>query len=160
MEIAVSDAALVVVCSGLYAAGNTWGWLWLLKSYGVPYLIVNFWLVMITLLQHTHPALPHYTDAEWDWLRGALATVDRNYGWFLNTVHHHIADTHVAHHLFSQMPHYHAQEATKALKPILGQYYKCDERFIFYALWQDYSQCRYVTADPGDKNQGILWQHS
>lgn len=22
---------------------------------------------------------------------------------------HHIADTHVAHHLFSQMPHYHAE---------------------------------------------------
>lgn len=37
-------------------------------------------LVMITMLQHTHPSLPHYGDAEWDWLRGALATVDRSYG--------------------------------------------------------------------------------
>lgn len=36
-----------------------------------------------------------------DWLRGALATVDRSYG-ILNYFHHHIADTHVAHHLFSQ----------------------------------------------------------
>ena len=27
----------------------------------------------------------------------------------LDFFHHHIADTHVAHHLFSQMPHYHAQ---------------------------------------------------
>ena len=34
--------------------------------------------------------LPHYTDDEWDWLRGALATVDRDYGWLLNTMHHHI----------------------------------------------------------------------
>ncbi len=58
---------------------------------------------MITLLQHTHRSLPHYEDAEWDWLRGALATVDRSYGW-LNYFHHHIADTHVAHHLFSQVP--------------------------------------------------------
>lgn len=32
---------------------------------------------MITYLQHTHPNLPHYLDKEWDWLRGALATVDR-----------------------------------------------------------------------------------
>ena len=53
--------------------------------------------------------LPHYSDDEWDWLRGALATVDRSYGRLLNTLHHHIADTHVAHHLFSSMPHYHAQ---------------------------------------------------
>lgn len=27
----------------------------LLQVYGVPYLIVNFWLVTITMLQHTHP---------------------------------------------------------------------------------------------------------
>lgn len=74
----------------------------------VPYLFVNAWLVMITLLQHTHPALPHYNDQEWEWLRGALSTVDRSYG-FLDHVFHHIADTHVAHHLFSKMPHYHAQ---------------------------------------------------
>jgi fatty acid desaturase len=59
--------------------------------------------------QHTHPALPHFVDGEWEWLRGALATVDRSYGRVLDIVFHHIADTHVAHHLFPQMPHYHAQ---------------------------------------------------
>lgn len=156
VEILVSDIALASVTYGLYVAGSTWGWVWLLKTYGVPYLIVNFWLVMITLLQHTHPALPHYTDSEWDWLRGALATVDRNYGWLLNTLHHHIADTHVTHHLFSQMPHYHAQEATEAIKPILGKYYQKDGRFIFKALWEDYSSCRYVAPDV--VGSGVLWQ--
>ena len=90
VEIVVSDAALALVTYGLYLAGEAMGWGWMAKTYIVPYLIVNFWLVMITLLQHTHPNLPHYTDAEWDWLRGALATVDRNYGWLLNTLHHHI----------------------------------------------------------------------
>ena len=64
---------------------------------------------MITLLQHTHPKLAHYGDEEWDWLRGALATVDRSFG-ILDFFHHHIADTHVCHHLFSTIPHYHAQE--------------------------------------------------
>lgn len=48
--------------------------------YGAPLLVVNSFLVLITFLQHTHPALPHYADKEWDWLRGALATVDRDYG--------------------------------------------------------------------------------
>ncbi len=72
---------------------------------------------MITYLQHTHPNLPHYDDKEWDWLRGAMATVDRSYG-FLDHIFHHIADTHVAHHLFSYMPHYHAQEATAAIRKV------------------------------------------
>ena len=155
IEVFVSDVALAAVGYGLIAAGQTWGWGWLVKTYVVPYLIVNFWLVMITLLQHTHPSLPHYTDEEWDWLRGALATVDRNYGWLLNTLHHHIADTHVTHHLFSQLPHYHAQEATEALKPVLGKYYQRDERFIFKALWQDWNACRYVAPDAA--GNGVLW---
>ena len=67
---------------------------------------------MITLLQHTHLSLPHYDDKEWDWLRGALCTVDRSYGRFLNVMHHHIADTHVAHHLFSQVRS-HAKDVTE-----------------------------------------------
>lgn len=71
---------------------------------------------MITLLQHTHPKLPHYNDKEWDWLRGALATVDRSFG-FLDFFFHHIADTHVAHHLFSNMPHYHAEEVRPSSLP-------------------------------------------
>lgn len=53
------------------------------------------------------------------------------------------------------MPHYHAQEATEAIKPILGSYYMADDRFIFRALWADYSQCRYVTEEV--KGSGILW---
>ncbi|KAG7668398.1 hypothetical protein Ndes2526B_g00882 [Nannochloris sp. 'desiccata'] len=155
VEVAISDAALIAVMYGLTAAGNTWGWAWLIKSYGIPYLIVNFWLVTITMLQHTHPSLPHYNDKEWNWLRGALATVDRDYGWFLNTVQHHIQDTHVAHHLFSQMPHYHAQEATKALKEVLGEYYQKDERPVLTALWEAQA-CRYVAPDV--LGTGILWQ--
>lgn len=155
LEVAISDVALVAVLCGLKQVAGVMGWAWLAKTYVVPYLVVNFWLVTITLLQHTHPELPHYSDAEWDWLRGALATVDRTYGWLLNTLHHHIQDTHVAHHLFSTMPHYHAKEATEALKPILGDYYKYDDRPLFKAMWQDFSLCRYAAPDtPGS---GIYW---
>lgn len=116
MQIALTDVVLGGVVFGLYSLGKAFGWAWLVKTYGIPLLMVNFWLVMITMLQHTHPALPHYKGEDWDWLRGALATVDRNYGWFLNHVHHHIADTHVCHHLFSQIPFYHAQVRTYIYK--------------------------------------------
>jgi len=46
---------------------------------------------------------------EWSYLRGGLTTVDRDYGW-INGIHHDIG-THVIHHLFPQIPHYHLVEA-------------------------------------------------
>ena len=101
-EVVVSDVALGCVMYGLCKVAQQFGWAWVTKTYILPLAIVNFWLVMITLLQHTHPSLPHYKDEEWDWLRGALSTVDRDYG-ILNHFFHHIADTHVAHHLFSKV---------------------------------------------------------
>jgi len=146
--------ALVAVMGGLYSLAQTCGWLWLLKVYIIPYLVVNHWLVLITLMQHTHPDLPHYNTKEWDWLRGALATVDRSYG-FLDVLFHHIADTHVAHHLFSTMPHYHAEEASAAIKPVLGKYYKEDKRNVFVAMWKDWNVCRFVAPDEAGKD--VFW---
>ncbi|VAI60152.1 unnamed protein product [Triticum turgidum subsp. durum] len=102
---------------------------------------------------HTHPALPHYDSTEWDWLRGALATMDRDYG-ILNRVFHNITDTHVAHHLFSTMPHYHAMEATKAIKPILGEYYQFDPTPVAKATWREAKECIYV--EPEDR-KGVFW---
>jgi omega-6 fatty acid desaturase (delta-12 desaturase) len=154
VEILISDMALITVVGGLGGLAHSFGWLWLLKVYIIPYLIVNNWLVTITLLQHTHPNLPHYKGDEWDWLRGALATVDRSYG-FLDHFFHHIADTHVAHHLFSAMPHYHAEEATEALKPILGEYYTFDKRNVHKAMWSDWRLTHYVAPDK--KGDGTLW---
>lgn len=37
--------ALAVVGSALWRAGTTHGWGWLACVYGIPYLIVNHWLV-------------------------------------------------------------------------------------------------------------------
>ncbi|KAK1270125.1 hypothetical protein QJS04_geneDACA006105 [Acorus gramineus] len=59
---------------------------------------------------------------EWNYLRGALTTLDRDYGW-INNVHHDIG-THVIHHLFPQIPHYNLREATKAARPVLDKYYR------------------------------------
>ncbi|CAM6106583.1 unnamed protein product [Calypogeia fissa] len=155
--IFISDLGLLTFGYLLYRLGQAFGFLWLLNVYGIPLLIVNGFLVLITLLQHTHPSLPHYDVAEWDWLRGALSTVDRDYG-FLNHVLHHITDTHVAHHIFSTMPHYHAQEVTKLLKPILGDYYHFDGTPVLKALWRETKECIYVEADPNKK--GVYWYNN
>lgn len=154
LEVAISDLALVAVMGGLYSLAQSFGWLWLLKVYIIPYLVVNHWLVLITLMQHTHPDLPHYNSKEWDWLRGAMATVDRSYG-FLDVLFHHIADTHVTHHLFSAMPHYYAEEASAAIKPILGKFYKEDKRNVFVAMWKDWNVCRFVAPDEAGNN--VFW---
>jgi len=120
-----------------------------LNYYFIPYLMVNFWLVLITYLQHTDPLIPHYREKEWNFMRGALCTVDRDFGSILNIAFHHINDTHVVHHLFSRMPHYHAKEATEAVKKVLGPYYLYDDTHWLKALWNNQRFCRFV-ADEGD----------
>ncbi|CAA2993946.1 delta(12)-fatty-acid desaturase FAD2-like [Olea europaea subsp. europaea] len=154
--ILISDAGVLAVIYGLYCLVAARGLIWVLCVYGGPLLIVNGFLVLITYLQHTHPSLPHYDSTEWDWLRGALATADRDYG-ILNKVFHNITDTHVAHHLFSTMPHYHAMEATKAIKLILGNYYQFVGTPIFKAMWREVKECIYVEPDEGDQKKGVYW---
>jgi omega-6 fatty acid desaturase (delta-12 desaturase) len=130
---------------GLGYSVHLFGWLAVFKFYVVPYLFVNMWLVLITFLQHTHPNLPHYSNEAFTFLRGALATVDRDYG-ILNYFFHHIADSHVAHHLFSTMPHYNAIQATPYIQRILRgtPYYHEDNTPIAKALWVSWRDCKYV----------------
>ncbi|XP_078165417.1 delta(12)-fatty-acid desaturase FAD2-like [Carex rostrata] len=162
VQIFISDVGLVTAVYALYRLAALFGFWWVVRVYGVPLLIVNGFLVLITFLQHTHPALPHYDSSEWDWLRGALATMDRDYG-FLNKVFHNITDTHVAHHLFSTMPHYHAMEATKAIKPILGEYYQFDGTPVFKAMFREVKECVYIEQDnggEGGKTRGVFWYNN
>nr|AGN95843.1 fatty acid delta12-desturase FAD2-3 [Hiptage benghalensis] len=154
--ICISDIGIFITSFVLYQVFMLKGLSWVICIYGVPLLIVNAFLVMITYLQHTHPALPHYDSSEWDWLRGALSTADRDYG-VLNKVFHNITDTHVAHHLFSTMPHYHAMEATKVIKPILGEYYRFDGTPIYKALWREAKECMFVEPDEGTRDPGVFW---
>lgn len=156
LQIYISDAGIFAATYVLYRVAMAKGLAWLICVYGVPLLIVNGFLVLITYLQHTHPALPHYNSSEWDWLRGALSTVDRDYG-VLNKVFHNITDTHVAHHLFSTMPHYHAMEATIAMKPILGEYYQFDGMPFYKAAWREAKECLYVEPDENSPTKGLFW---
>ena len=55
---------------------------------------------MITYLHHTDPTLPHYRGKEWNFQRGAAATVDRNFlGWQGRFFLHDVAHYHVIHHV-------------------------------------------------------------
>ena len=131
-----------------------------------------FFLSQISFFYSIHASLAH-TTVRRNWLRGALCTVDRSFGWLLNRTLHHITDTHVCHHLFSRMPFYHAevisslflssiavdnptvrsfvlsQEATEHIKRVIGPYYLKDDTPIVHALWRSYSACQFI-EDEGD----------
>ena len=113
---------------------------------------VNHWIVLITFLQHTDPLLPHYRSGEFTFPRGALATYDRNLlgdlgpvmAWLAATLTHGISETHVAHHVHSKIPHYHAWEATDALRARLGEAgIKLQGRNSGWSeVYRVYKQCR------------------
>lgn len=82
-----------------------------------PWLVLSFWLFMVTYLQHHSDDGVLYTDDTWSFTKGAFETVDRDYGKWINRMSHHMMDGHVVHHLFfTKVPHYRLEEATVALK--------------------------------------------
>ena len=154
-QVVASDAGVVAFSLALYRLAGAAGFWTVARVYGAPMLVVNGWLVLVTFLHHTDAEVPRYDAGEWDWLRGALATVDRDYGAFLNAAFHNIADTHVVHHLFPSMPHYHAKEATMAIRPVLGEYYHFDSTPILRAAWRSAKECLYV--EPDRRRDGVYW---
>lgn len=155
-QIFFSDAACLAMVYALYKLVLLKGFAWVACAYGGPYLVQTSLLIIAATLHHTHPFVPYYDSTEWNWLRGSLSTVDRDYG-IINTVFYQATNAHVAHHLFPTIPHYHAQEATKAIKPILGEYYRYDDTPMYISLWSAFKECVYVEEDEGDQNKGIYW---
>lgn len=109
---------VVIKASSIYGVANV------LKYYGIPWLAVTHWctsnsclgiltlldrtqpkVIMITYLQHTDPELPHYRRKEWNFQRGAAATIDRPFlGWQGRFFLHNVAHNHIVHHFFPKMP--------------------------------------------------------
>ncbi|KAI1816295.1 delta-12 fatty acid desaturas-like protein [Poronia punctata] len=147
-DIVISDVGILAMSFCLYRLGNAFGSSNMVWAYVLPWLWVNHWIVMITYLHHTSPSLPKYTEKSWTYLRGALATVDRNPGVMLKYMLHHIIDLHVIHHLFPRIPHYYARDATEAIKPLLGELYHVDDQGFWSSLWSAFSQCQWVEPDP------------
>lgn len=152
-DIANSNIGLFVVASLMGMAISRFGFVNVYLWYLAPYLWVNAWLVTITFLQHSDVRLPHYTAENFTFVRGALAAIDRSYGWPLNWGLHHINDSHIQHHLFSSMPFYHAIEATRKYnKEILGDWWLTDDRSLPVMIWDSWKYCRYVVP-----KEGVAW---
>ncbi|KAF7794888.1 hypothetical protein EIP86_006031 [Pleurotus ostreatoroseus] len=74
--------------------------------------------------------VPHYRQSEFTFHRGALSTLDRsllgglgNYMGYIGAyAGHGISETHVLHHLNSRIPHYHAWEASAAVRKRLAEF--------------------------------------
>ncbi|KAF8895452.1 fatty acid desaturase-domain-containing protein [Infundibulicybe gibba] len=128
-QVLLSDLGIFLWIAGIITSIYYKGFTNVFVLYLVPYLWVNHWLVLITFLQHTDPLLPHYRAPEFTFPRGALATLDRNLlgdcgklmGWLGAHATNGISETHVLHHVSSKIPHYHAWEASAALKKRLAQ---------------------------------------
>lgn len=141
LPAAVSALSCAAFLGALFA---NFGPLFLLDAYFVPYMIFASWLSLVTYLQHTDPKATYYRNKEWNYFKGALSTVDRSYGAIIDYLHHDIG-THVVHHmLFTSVPHYHLKEATRAVKPMLGDAFLFDDRPIVSAFLSNVAECRWV----------------
>jgi len=149
-KIALSTLGVLATCALLFKVSMDHGFLAVFLWYGAPYMFTNAWLVLYTWLQHNDPSVPHYGADEWTWVRGALSTIDRPYGIF-DFFHHKIGSTHVAHHLFHEMPFYRADEATAALKAYLEPMglYNYDPTPWYLAMWRVAKTCHYMEGIEG-----------
>jgi omega-6 fatty acid desaturase (delta-12 desaturase) len=136
-----SDVGVLAVLAGLCAWGAAAGPATVLCLYAAPYVVTNAWLVLYTWLQHTDVDVPHFEGENWSFVKGAFHTIDRPYGAVLDFLHHRIGSTHVAHHVESAIPHYHALEATHALKAAFPSLYLYDPTPIAQALYRVAAKC-------------------
>ncbi|CAK7269024.1 Oleate hydroxylase fah12 [Sporothrix epigloea] len=161
--VVLSDLGLGIAITALTFLGNRFGWANLAVWYFLPYVWVNHWLVAITYLQHTDPTLPHYTPAEWNFVRGAAATIDREFGFVGRHLLHGIIETHVLHHYVSTIPFYHADEASDAIRVVMGSHYRSDVEGgplgFLKAMYKSARWCQWVEPSAGatEKGKNILF---
>ena len=104
-------------------------------------MVVNAWLIIYTWLQHTEVDVPHLGASDFSYMRGAFLTIDRPYPKIIDWLHHRIGTTHVAHHIDCTIPHYHAREATDAIKEAFPKAYLYEPTPIHKALWRVARHC-------------------
>ena len=123
----------------LVLASNAWGASTVACYYALPHFVNMCYLVGITFMQHTDTDVAHFSRPEYTWLRGAIQTIDRSMGPFVDWRLHDIHTSHVVHHVFSDMPHYNAVKATPYLAAALGKYYKrAETREVWGSAWLGY----------------------
>jgi len=149
-KVFVSTVTELAVLGVLFYCQYQYGVLPVVLWYWNPYLVVHMWLTVYSWLHHTDPTVPHFGDEDWTWMKGTLATIDRDYGIF-DVLHHKIGSTHIVHHLFHDLPFYHADEATAAVKAYLEPMglYNFDPTPWWKAVWKNGRGCHYVDGREG-----------
>lgn len=147
--IVLSDLGILIQGLVLYTWYKNYGAFNLFVNWVVPYIGVNHWLVFITFLQHSDPKMPHYEASEWNFARGAAATIDREFGFIGKHIFHDIIETHVLHHYCSRIPFYNAREASEAIKKVMGKHYQHSDESMWVALWKSARWCQFVEGDNG-----------
>lgn len=95
--------------------------------------------------------MPYHTEESWTFTKGALGTIDRSVGFIGRHFFHEIVDYHVVHHLFPKIPFYHAEEATRAIQPLLKeQYVQTKDESFMKSLWDTFQSCNYVSGPKSD----------
>ncbi|KAJ5832644.1 Oleate hydroxylase FAH12 [Penicillium riverlandense] len=172
--VAITDLGLLLVGGALYYLATQIGAWNVVLLYVVPYFWVHQWLgknisfridsleiltlftVAITYLHHTHPTVPHYDEKAWTFVKGALCTVDRRFGFIGRHFFHEIIDYHVIHHLFPRIPFYHAEEATEAIVPFLGDQYRLDQGSYLKSLVDTFGTCK--VKHNADSEGALHWK--
>ncbi|KAJ7436439.1 hypothetical protein FB451DRAFT_1307487 [Mycena latifolia] len=125
----------------------------IISDLGLLAMLLAVWTAVATTV------IPHFRTKEWNFQRGAAATVDRSFlGWQGNVFLHSVARYHIPSsptiihcdpQFFPKIPFYHGAEATEALKAFIGEYYVFSDKPAFQALWDNYNACQFV-EDDGD----------
>ncbi|CAN8104405.1 unnamed protein product [Discula destructiva] len=159
-HILAGNIGLLTTLTTLAVLVGVNGWRPLMLHHFLPYLLLNNWIVLITSLQHSDPSVPYYQPQSWTWTRGSAATIVRDFGLIGRYFFHSIIETHVLHHHVPTIPFYNADEASEAIKGVLGKHYRSDTRGgmagYLRAAWLSIRYCRWVEpTSPKKENKGI-----
>ena len=157
-KVWISDVGVFITIIGLFKLFSIFGLIPLLAFYFGPLIVVNCWLVIYTWLHHTETDVPHLSNSEFTFVRGAFLTIDRPYGKIINFLHHNIGSSHVIHHIYSNIPHYHAKEATLAIKKAFPKIYLYNPEPIYKALWN--ISCNCIAVDSKKEKGQYIWRSS
>jgi len=157
-KVWISDIGVGLTLLGIIYFSFNYGLFPVIAMYIGPLLVVNSWLVVYTWLHHTDSDVPHLSNTEFSFMRGAFLSIDRPYGKILNFLHHNIGSSHVVHHVCPTIPHYYAKKATVLIKKSFKKAYLFNPDPIPKALWNIACNCVAVKSDI--KEGRYLWQSS
>jgi omega-6 fatty acid desaturase (delta-12 desaturase) len=106
-------------------------------------------VVAIAYLHHNDPAILHYQPEAWNCMRGAAATMDRDFGFIGHYLFHDVIEKHVLHHTVPTIPCYHAR--------VMGKHYRSNTKDgpvgFFKSLWRTTRWCQWMDPCEGATGQ-------